>query len=313
MFDQRTLARRLVAVSSKHATFNYEKAFSCNLGLVQPHEQAQLREKTIAIAGLGGVGGAHLLTLTRMGVGKFHIADFDQFEVHNMNRQAGAFTSTLGKDKADVMEAMTYDINPTALVRKFNEGITVANIDNFLDNVDVAIDALDYFALEARALFYRVAYEKKIPVVVAGPYGCSASLLVFMPGGMTWHDYFAIDLAEQESDRYLLFALGSAPRATQIGYLDLNYVNFAEKRGPSLSLAIELCAGVVAAEVMKLLLKRGPILAAPYFHQFDAYRYRYSVGKLRWGNRGPMQRLKLLLFRRMLHKKNLTRSLLQQV
>jgi hypothetical protein len=45
-------------------------------------------------------------------------------------------------------------------------------------------------------------------------------------------------------------------------------------------------------EVMKLLLNRGKILAAPYYHQFDVYKYKYVKGKLRKGNRGLMQRLK---------------------
>ena len=59
--------------------FDYEEAFSRNLGWVTPAEQQTLRSKRIAIAGLGGVGGAHLLTLARLGIGRFHLADFDRF------------------------------------------------------------------------------------------------------------------------------------------------------------------------------------------------------------------------------------------
>ena len=85
------------------SAFNYEKAFSRNIGWVSASEQQTLRGKRVAIAGLGGVGGAHLLTLTRLGIGAFHIADFDTFDIANFNRQAGAMTSTLGRKKSEVL------------------------------------------------------------------------------------------------------------------------------------------------------------------------------------------------------------------
>jgi len=48
--------------------FDYEEAFSRNIGWLTEAELRQLRGKRVAIAGLGGVGGAHLLALTRLGV-----------------------------------------------------------------------------------------------------------------------------------------------------------------------------------------------------------------------------------------------------
>ena len=280
--------------------FDYDVAFSRNLGLVQPEEQQRLRRATVAVAGLGGVGGVHVTTLARMGIGNFHIADFDSFELHNFNRQAGATMSTLDRPKSDVMAKMARDINPETRVRCFSDGVTSENVEEFLGGVDVAVDGLDYFALDARSLFYRTAYRLGIPVVAAGPIGCSAALLVFLPGKMSWHQYFAMDLAKNEVDKYVLFAIGTAPRATQMSYLDRRFVNLAEKRGPSLAPAVHLCAGVVAAETLKLVLKRGLVLPAPTYQQFDAYRCKYVVGRLRWGNRGPVQRFKLWLFRRLL-------------
>jgi hypothetical protein len=53
-----------------------------------------------------------------------------------------------------------------------------------------------------------------------------------------------------------------------------------------------LCAGVAAAEIVKILLDRRPIRSAPHFNQFDAYRGILRTGRLHWGNRHPMQRLK---------------------
>src|SRR5689334_6047816 len=91
-----------------------QTAFARNIGWVTDAESRAIAGKRIAIAGLGGVGGSHLLTLVRMGIGGFNIADFDTFELANFNRQAGATMSNLGKPKVDVLADMARDINPHA-------------------------------------------------------------------------------------------------------------------------------------------------------------------------------------------------------
>src|SRR3990167_6528215 len=83
-------------------TFDYNEAFSRNEGLISKEEQERLRSSRIAIPGLGGVGGVHLMTLARMGIERFHIADADQFSLANFNRQYGASVSNLGKNKTEV-------------------------------------------------------------------------------------------------------------------------------------------------------------------------------------------------------------------
>lgn len=54
---------------------------------------------------MGGGGGEYVITLTRLGLGKFNISDLDAFEVGNFNRQAGAFMHTVGIEKVRAMEA----------------------------------------------------------------------------------------------------------------------------------------------------------------------------------------------------------------
>ena len=55
--------------------WSYEEAFSRNLGLINPQEQEKLRKSRVAIAGMGGIGGINLMTLARLGIGAFRIAD----------------------------------------------------------------------------------------------------------------------------------------------------------------------------------------------------------------------------------------------
>lgn len=278
--------------------FDYDSAFSRNLGLISPQEQQRLRHCRVAIAGLGGVGGAHVLTHARMGIGKFHLADFDTFEVHNFNRQAGATMSSLNQEKVEVMRKMALDINPEAEVAIWKEGIKPENIDAFLAGVDLMVDGLDFFAVGAREMLYRETRARGIPVVAAGPIGAGVSLTVFVPNGMSWHEFFGMAMAKNELEKYLLFYLGNAPTDLHGAYIDRSYIKLAERKGPSLGLATQLCSGMAAAESMKLLLGRGNVFAAPFYHQFDAYRGIYRRAKLRWGNRGPLQRLKFILARK---------------
>lgn len=281
--------------SASAAGFCYEEAFSRNLGWLTAAEQQVLRGKKIAIAGMGGVGGSHLLTLTRLGIGAFSIADFDTFELANLNRQAGASMASLGKPKAETMAKMAREINPTLKLAIFHEGIDETNLDAFLSGVDVYVDSLDFFVLDLRQKLFARCHDLGIPVVIAGPIGMGTGYLVFVPGGMTFEQYFRLEGLSPERQR-VNFALGLTPRAFQRSYLvDPSRIDLKGMRGPSTGIACELCAGVAAAEVVKLLLKRGRVRAAPWYHQFDAYSAKWKRGWLPGGNRNPIQRLKLAI------------------
>lgn len=277
--------------------FDYSIAFSRNLGWVTAAEQARLRGARIAIAGLGGAGGAHLLTLSRLGVARFNIADFDHFEVHNFNRQAGAFMSALGQPKADAMAKMALDVNPEAEVRSFGVGVTAANLDDFLRDVDVYVDGIDFFAVDARRMLFAGCYERGIPAVTAAPLGMGVSLLYFKPGGMSFERYFRLEGCSRD-EQYARFIAGLSPAMLQRRYLAVpEAVNFAEQRGPSTVMACDLCAGVTGTAVLKLLLGRGSVRPAPWAMQFDAYEQKLSFTRRPFGNANPLQRLLLKLIR----------------
>jgi sulfur-carrier protein adenylyltransferase/sulfurtransferase len=272
--------------------FDYDAAFSRNVGWVTDWEQQELRKKTVAIAGMGGVGGAHALTLARLGIGGLHLADFDRFDIVNMNRQAGAFASTVGHEKAAVMASMTRDINPDLRQKVFGEGIHPENLDGFLDGVDLFVDGLDFFALGIRRQVFCRCDERRIPAITAAPIGFGAAYLIFMPGGMTFEEYFRLEgLAEEK--QYVNFTLGLTPKGFHRPYLvDSSRLDLPGKRGPSTAAAIQLCSGIVGAEAVKILLGRGKVYPAPAYHQFDAYRGRWARGYLRFGNAGPLQSAK---------------------
>ncbi len=278
-------------------TFDYQRAFSRNIGWVTEAEQQVLRGKRVAIAGMGGVGGAHLRTLARLGVANFNIADFDRFEVHNMNRQAGAFMSTLGQPKVEVMAAIGRDINPQADIRTFGEGVTPANIDEFLRDVDVYVDSIDFFAMEARRMLFRACYERGIPALTAAPLGMGVAMLGFARPGMSFEQYFKVE-GHEHQEQFARFIAGLSPAMLQRNYLVApEAVNFIEQRGPSTGMACDLCAGMMGTSVLKVLLGRGSFRFAPWGMQFDAYRQRLRFTWRPGGNSNPLQQLLLMLIR----------------
>jgi len=277
--------------------WNYDEAFSRNLGLISPAEQTRLRNCRVAIPGMGGVGGNHLMTLARLGVGKFRIADADTFEVKNFNRQFGSIVDNLGRPKTEVLESSAKGVNPDLEIDALTEFVSSQNVNQFLDGVDLLIDSVDFFAFEARRMLFREARKRGIWVITAGPIGFSTAWLVFDPNGMTFDDYFDVRDGMEPVDLFCAFALGLAPRSTHLPYFDFSYVE-SSGRGPSVAAACSLASGVVGAEAIKILLGRGNVRVAPCYAQFDAHRCLLRKGRLWMGNRNPIQRLKRSVMRR---------------
>ncbi|MBI5551723.1 MAG: ThiF family adenylyltransferase [Desulfobacterales bacterium] len=271
----------------------WEEAFARNIGFVTLAEQERLHRAAVALPGLGGVGGAHLVTLARSGIGRFHLADFDRFEAANVNRQHGARVSTFGRPKLDVMRQELRAINPYAQVRSFPEGVSPENIDAFLEDVDVLVDSIDFFSLELRRLLFRRAREKGIPAITAGPIGFGTALLYFAPDrGMTFDEYFDLHDGMSMEAKLIAFFVGLAPKAAQRNYTLPGSISMSDRRGPSLAAGCQMCAGAAAAEVLRILLKKPGLRPAPYYCQYDPFARKFYQGRLRFGNRGPLQRLK---------------------
>ncbi|MDR3369901.1 ThiF family adenylyltransferase [Rhodoferax sp.] len=282
---------------NKPLSFNYNNAFSRNIGWVTFAEQERMRSARVAVAGLGGVGGAHLLTLSRLGLANFNIADFDDFDVHNMNRQAGAFMPFMGQSKINTVARLAQDINPETDLRLFPQGVTPENVDDFLKDVNVYVDGLDFFALPARRMVFAKCREKGIPALTAAPLGMGVAFLYFDPAGMSFEDYFKVE-GHEPQEQYARFIAGLSPAMLNRDYLvEPDAVNFQEKRGPSTIMACDLCAGVMGTAVLKVLLKRGDIKAAPWGMHFDAYHQKLKHTWRPFGNANPLQQLLLKFIR----------------
>lgn len=284
------------------SVFDYNLAFSRNIGWVTDIEQAKLRRSKIAIAGLGGVGGHHLINLTRLGIGAFNVAEFDQVEVQNFNRQTCATVSNLNRSKVDVMMDQARDINPELAISAFRDGLTPDNLDAFLDGVDLYVDGLDFFALSARRMIFAACARRGIPAMTTAPIGMGVAHLNFIPGNISFERYFDF-LPGDTDENFLKFLIGLSPTMVHMGYLvDPTRANFPERKVPSTSMGCYLCAGVAGVEALKILLGRGTVKSAPYAIQFDVYKGKCVMTNRHGGNRHWKSRL-IYFFAKRIFKK----------
>jgi molybdopterin/thiamine biosynthesis adenylyltransferase len=236
--------------------------------------------------------------LARLGVGRFSIADPDTFDVANFNRQYGATLHNLGRGKAESMAEEALQINPELDLRVSSGPITPENVADFLDGASVVLDGIDFFAFDSRRLLFREARERGLWAITAGPIGFGSAWIVFDPQGMDFDTYFDLHDGMAKIDQFAAFTCALAPAGLHWPYFDLSHVQGKAARGPASGAACQICSGIAAVEAAKVILGRKPLRAAPCYAQFDAYRGLLRRGRLLWGNRGPLQRLKRSILRR---------------
>jgi molybdopterin/thiamine biosynthesis adenylyltransferase len=258
----------------------YKLAYARNIGIVSSQEQQRLARSTVAIAGVGGIGSNTAIILARMGVGKFRLADFDNFDYSNINCQYGAFLDTVRQPKVAVLAKELQRINPVAEVTIEHAGFTAENAEQFFSGADIAVDAIDFYSIDAHLEFHRQARKRNLYVLMGSPVGFSACLQIFDPKGMSLEEYCGIQPGMISLEKQLRYACGVVPNLAHIDYFDVSRgssnTNFLKKTGPSLACATTLAASLVASEAAIILLDRRNPKAIPYTFQFDPYTFRYE-------------------------------------
>ena len=129
---------------------------------------ARLDAARIAVFGLGGVGSSCAEALVRGGVGNVLLIDKDAVEPSNINRQAIAFVSTIGRRKVDVMRDMALDINPVVRVEVLDAFVNAENLDELMseyEKPDIIVDAID--TLTVKVALAKYAQTQGIPIISA--------------------------------------------------------------------------------------------------------------------------------------------------
>lgn len=118
--------------------------FSRTASLIGEQSLEKLKNSSVAIFGVGGVGGYVLEALVRAGVGTLHVIDGDEVALSNVNRQILATSSTVGKRKVEVAKTRALDINPNANVFIYDEYFLPENANKFdFSKFDYVVDAID--------------------------------------------------------------------------------------------------------------------------------------------------------------------------
>ena len=157
-----------------------EERYIRNLGALSENECALLREKTVLVAGCGGLGGYLIEMLLRLGVGEIRAADGDCFEASNLNRQLLSAPALLGRKKAEAAAERAALVNPDVRFTAIPEFVTEANVEALIRGCDAVLDALDNIA--SRRMLARACAEAQIPMIHGAICGWSAQAAIVMPG-----------------------------------------------------------------------------------------------------------------------------------
>ena len=132
----------------------YAELTTRNIGFVTEAEQDKLWRATVFVPGCGGMGGACIMALARMGVGRLILADLDGFERSNMNRQLFAWDHTLDEHKAEATARLCAQINPEIRV-DVHGADWMAAAEALIGQADMVVNGTD--DLGASLLIYRTA------------------------------------------------------------------------------------------------------------------------------------------------------------
>jgi molybdopterin/thiamine biosynthesis adenylyltransferase len=166
----------LTALETRILPRRYLRSF----GTVGWEGQIKLLRSTVAVVGLGGLGGSVVEALARMGVGRLIVVDDDAFVDHNLNRQILGAEEGLGLLKAEVAQDRVARINAAVEVVAYSEKATSENLPRLLEGAEVVVDALD--RLPSRLVLQEVAQKMGIPMVHGAIAGYLGQVMTIFPG-----------------------------------------------------------------------------------------------------------------------------------
>lgn len=146
------------------ADFDYARFTTRNIGFVTEAEQQRLRDATVFVCGVGGMGGAAFMALVRAGIGRFVIADIDVFEVSNLNRQVFANAATIGASKAESAAAAARAINPEIAIEVLGAE-WVDRLPEIAARIPIIVNGMD--DIPAGIHLYRTAKQAGATVIDA--------------------------------------------------------------------------------------------------------------------------------------------------
>ncbi len=151
-----------------------------NKKLISEKDQERLGKSKVVVLGCGGLGGYVVEMLTRVGVGKLTLIDFDKFDESNLNRQLLSTEKNIGEFKVEVAGERVQEVNSNVLIECINKKITKENLVELVSKGDIVVDALDDSILKKDV--EKVCKAAGIPMVHGAIGGFVGQVAVIMPG-----------------------------------------------------------------------------------------------------------------------------------
>ena len=124
----------------------------------------ELKNKTVLIVGIGGVGGYVTESMVRAGIGHLILVDFDAVDITNINRQLVALHSNIGKKKVEAYKERILDINPECIVDTYDIFYSEENKECIFENkIDYVIDCCD--SLNSKVILIKECNSRNIPII----------------------------------------------------------------------------------------------------------------------------------------------------
>jgi adenylyltransferase/sulfurtransferase len=147
--------------------------------LIPGWDQERLKQATVLIVGLGGLGSASALYLAAAGVGRLRICDGDRVERSDLNRQILYSESSLGLFKVEEAGQRIAALNPSVAVDKCNVILDSQNAGELIEGCQVIVDGLD--SLESRLILNKESFRQRIPLVYGAVHGWLGYVGLFHP------------------------------------------------------------------------------------------------------------------------------------
>lgn len=212
--------------------------------------QQKLLEGSVFIIGCGALGSMVAMQLAGAGIGRIGLADYDNIEISNLQRQFFFKSDEAGVSKAITLSKRIMELNPTIYVETYTKIVTKTNISEFIADYDFIVDATDN--PDSKQLIDKISKELRKPCCIGGVRDFSGQVITILPEDFRFNDIFG--------------------EAGESGFLPCSLGGVA---GP----AAALCASIQAGEVIKYIIGAGSLLSGRLF-LFNMLNNQYSVFSL---------------------------------
>ena len=139
--------------------------------------QINLKNSSVIFIGAGGLGSSAITYMAAAGIGEIGIADADQVEISNLQRQVIYSTNEIGKNKTDSAKKRIRELNPNCIVKVFTERININNVIDIIKHFDIVCDCSDNFP--TRYLINDACLILNKPLIYGSVQGFNGQVTVF--------------------------------------------------------------------------------------------------------------------------------------